>query len=326
MQFFDLTPEHPLGAAVAEAAGTTVARHELRIFGGGEHKLRPLESVRGADVFVFSTLHAQNGFSSNDLLIRLLLFVAACRDHGARHVTVVVPFLPYARKDRVTQPRDPVNSRTIARLFEAVGTDMLVTVEAHNLAALQNAFRVPVIHVDTCLLFSEDIVARVGDAEIVVASPDGGGVKRAELLRQAVELRLNRTVGFAMMEKHRARGLVSGALFAGDVRGASVFLVDDMIESGGTLMRAAQACLERGAQSVHLLAAHLMPPGEIAALFQEPGVASVTLADTAVTGPLQGPGAVRILTVAPMLGHVLRSLHRGESVLVHLDPTGPEAQ
>jgi ribose-phosphate pyrophosphokinase len=321
VRFFDLTPGHGLGEAVANAAGTTAAATELRVFGGGEHKLRPLESVRGGDVYVFATLHAQDGLSANDLLIRLLFFLAACRDHGAARVTAVVPCLPYARKDRVTKARDPLSFRYVAQLLESIGFDALVTVETHNLSALQMAFRKPVVHVDTALLFSAEIALRAGTGGIVVASPDGGGIKRAELLRQAVEQRLNRPVGFAMMEKHRSQGVVSGALFAGDVAGCEVYLVDDMIESGGTLRRAAAACHARGAAAVHLLAGHLMPPGDLSALTGDAAIASVTVLDTAV----RPAGPARVLSVAPTLGRVIRSLHLGEPVGPHLDPTGPDA-
>lgn len=321
MLFFDLTPDQPLGTATAQAAGCTVAPMELRSFSGGEHKARPMTSVRGADVFVFSTLHARPGLSVNDLLLRMLFFLATCRDHGARRVTAVAPCLPYARKDRVTKARDPVTSRYVAQLFEAVGTDALVTVETHNLAALQNAFRLPVVHVDTGLAFSSRIARLVGDRPVVVASPDGGGIKRAELLRLAVEQRLARPVGFAMMEKHRSSGVVSGELFAGDVTDRVVVLVDDMIESGGTLRRAAAACRAHGAAEVHLMAAHLLPPGDGQALRDDPAVTSVTVTDTAAA-PVAG---VAVVSLAPTLGRVLHGMYHGDPVGPHLDPTGPEA-
>lgn len=321
MLIFDLTPDHPLGAAVCAAADSVVAPMELRAFEGGEHKARPLCSVRGSDVAVVATLHARPGVSVNDLLLRMLFFIAACRDHGARRVTALAPCLPYARKDRVTKARDPLSFRYLAQLFEATGLDGLVTVEAHNLAALQNAFRRPVVHVDTGLVFSAWIARLAGEREVVVASPDGGGIKRAELLRQAVEQRLNRPVGFAMMEKHRSSGVVSGALFAGEVAGRVVVLVDDMIESGGTLARAASACRARGAAEVHAMAAHLLPPGDGQALRDDLAVTSVTVTDTAAR-PVPG---VQVLSLAPVLGRVLASLGRGEPVGPHLDPTGVES-
>lgn len=322
MLIFDLTPDHPLGAAIAGAAGHPVAPMELRGFAGGEHKARPLCSLRGKDVFVVSTLHARPGLSVNDLLLRLLFFLSACHDHGARRVTAVAPYLPYARKDRVTKAHDPVTFRYVAQLFEAAGADGLVTVETHNLAALQNAFRRPVVHVDTGLVFSARIARLAGDRRVVVASPDGGGIKRAELLRQAVEQRLARPVGFAMMEKHRSSGVVTGELFAGEVAGCVVVLVDDMIESGGTMRRAAAACRARGAAEVHLMAAHLVPPGDGVALCADPAVTSATVTDTAVL-PVEG---VHVVSLAPVLGRVVASLHRGDSVAPHLDPTGPEAE
>jgi ribose-phosphate pyrophosphokinase len=120
MRIFDLTPLHALGRDIAHAAGYPLRALEARAFEGGQHKMRPLVSVRGEDVFVVSALHAAEGMSVNDRLVRMLFFIATCRDHGAARITAVAPWLPYARKDRVTKARDPVSSRYVAQLFEAV--------------------------------------------------------------------------------------------------------------------------------------------------------------------------------------------------------------
>lgn len=337
MQIFDLTPSCALGRAVAGQAGCPLSPLELRHFRAGQHKARPLVSTRGQDVFVFSTLHGhgpdreEEGASTNDLLIRLLFFIATCRDHGARRVTAVVPWLPYARKDRVTKARDPVSSRYVAQLFEAVGTDALMTVEVHNPAAFQNGFRCQTLHLDTVRLFATEVASRTGDALPVVMSPDSGGVKRAEALRQAVEVLCNRPVGFAFMEKHRSSGQISGTLFAGDVAGRDVWIVDDMIDSGETMLRTAQACRERGARTVHLLAAHVLGGQEALARLRGPVIDTVTVTDS--TGPLAGaaltgtnlegadPG-LRQISVAPILGQSLRRMHQGQAVSPVLDPTG----
>ena len=337
MQIFDLSPSLTLGRAVAHHAGCPLSPMELRPFRGGQHKARPLVSVRGHDVFVLSALHgseaAQRGkdsedpsanvLSCNDLMIRLLFFIATCRDHGARRVTAVVPWLPYARKDRVTKARDPVSARYVAQLFEAVGTDALLTVDVHNLAAFQNGFRCQTIHLDTVRLFATEIAARVTDRPLVVMSPDSGGVKRAEALRQAVETLCNRPVGFAFMDKHRSSGRISGLLFAGEVSGCDVWIVDDMIDSGETMLQAAQACRDRGAMSVHLVATHALGGAKALARLSAPTIDTVTITDSATD--LDGLAAeVRLtkLSVAAMLGQSLRRMHEGAAVSPVLDPTG----
>ena len=323
MQIFDLTPHQTLGRDIAHAAGFPLSPCEARAFRGGQHKLRPLVSVRGTDVFVISTLHATDGMSVNDHLVRMLFFIAACRDHGAAQVTAVAPWLPYARKDRVTKARDPVSSRYVAQLFEAVGTDTLVTVDVHNLSAFQNGFRCRTINLDTVRLFSAEVTAHAADGPVAILSPDLGGVKRAELLRQAVEMVSNRPAGFAVVEKHRSEGVLGGGLFAGEVAGHDVWIIDDMIESGETMLRAAEACRLRGARSVHLMATHAFFDAEALKRLLGPDVASLTITDSAeaLTPPAPEP-RLRRLSVAPMIGQCLARMHSGRAISPVLDPTG----
>lgn len=327
MQIFDLTPKHSLGRDVAHVAGFPLASLEARVFEGGQHKIRPLVSVRGGDVFVVAALNATDAVSVNDQLIRMLFFIAACRDHGAARVTAVAPWLPYARKDRVTKARDPVSSRYVAQLFEAVGTDALVTVDVHNLSAFQNGFRCRTINLDTVRLFSSEVAEQARDAPVTIMSPDLGGVKRAELLRQAVELIRNKPAGFAVYEKHRSGGTVSGDLFAGEVAGHDVWIVDDMIESGETMRRAAAACRVRGARSVHLVAAHALCDPAVMERLLDPENTSLTVTDTAgpvtprLTPPIANP-RLRVASVAPMIGECLARMHNGRAISPVLDPTG----
>ena len=323
MRIFDLSPLHSLGRDIAQAAGYPLAAVEARDFEGGQHKMRPLVSVRGEDVFVVSALHAADGMSVNDRLVRMLFFIATCRDHGAARVTAVAPWLPYARKDRVTKARDPVSSRYVAQLFEAVGTDTLVTVDVHNLSAFQNGFRCRTVNLDTCRLFSTEVMGQAGDAPVTILSPDLGGTKRAELLRQAVELVSNRAAGFAVVEKHRSEGVISSGLFAGEVAGHDVWIVDDMIESGTTMLRAAEACRVRAARSVHLMATHAFATAQVLQRLLDPAIASLSVTDTARTMTLPAPDLrLRLLSVAPMIGQCLVRMHGGRAISPVLDPTG----
>lgn len=256
LRFFGLSGSNGLGASIAKCGGFELAPHEERFFADGEHKARPLVSVRGSDVHVLLSLAGDNNGSVNDKLCRLLFFIAACRENGAARVTAIAPYLAFSRKDRQTKARDPITTRYVAQLFEAVGTDRVVTLDIHNLAAFQNGFRIETVHLDTRKLFAPAIRDLAGDLPVCVVSPDGGGVKRAQLLMELIEADLDRPVGIALLEKRRSRGVVSGDLFAGDVEGAAVFIVDDMIGTGGTVKRAALACRARGAPKVFALAAH----------------------------------------------------------------------
>jgi ribose-phosphate pyrophosphokinase len=323
MQIFDLTPHHSLGRDIAHAAGYPLAAFEARTFEGGQHKLRPLVSVRSEDVYVIASLHATGGMSVNDYLVRMLFFIAACRDHGAARVTAVAPWLPYARKDRVTKARDPVSSRYVAQLFEAVGTDTVVTVDVHNLSAFQNGFRCRTVNLDTLRLFSAEVVDHASDAPLTIVSPDFGGVKRAELLRQAVELVRNKPAGFAVVEKHRSGGVIGGGLFAGEVADHDVWIVDDMIESGETMLRAAEACRLRNARSIHLMATHAFFDTAALKRLLDPAIASLTITDTAGLIPTLAPDArLGTLSVAPMVGQCLSRMHSGQAISPVLDPAG----
>ena len=136
LMVFALTASAEIGTAVAAALSQPLAKHEEREFEDGEHKARPLDPVRGADVYVIHSLHGEPGNSANDKLCRLLFFIGALKDAGAARVTAVAPYLCYARKDRRTKPNDPVTTRYVAGLFESVGTDAVVTLDVHNPAAL----------------------------------------------------------------------------------------------------------------------------------------------------------------------------------------------
>lgn len=306
-----------MGRAVARALGTTLHPHEERDFEDGEHKARALVSVRGEDVYVLHSLAGETGQSANDRLIKLLFFIAACRENGATRVTAVVPYLAYARKDRQTKSRDPVTTRYVAQLFEAVGTNCLVTLDVHNIAAFQNAFRCRTVHLDTRKLFCTRIPSLAGDLPVTIFSPDGGGVKRAELLQESYEAEMDRLAGFGFMEKRRSRGVVSGDLFAGSVAGCAVFLVDDMISTGGTMLRAARACRDRGAVAVHALATHGLFGKGSERLVSDAAIDRIVVTDSlasAVRLAAEQPDKIEILSCAPLIGAAIRALQGRGSI------------
>jgi len=186
LRLFALGATMELGAAIAQALGHPLAAHEERQFEDGEHKSRPLDTVGGMDVYVVQSLHGGPSESANDKLCRLLFFIGALKDAGAARVTAVAPYLCYARKDRRTKPNDPVITRYVASLFAAVGTDAIVTLEVHNPAAFENAFHCRTVALTAAPLFV-GYVRALSDERHCVVSPDPGGVKRAELFREALE-------------------------------------------------------------------------------------------------------------------------------------------
>ena len=311
---FALQATSALGAAVAAALDQNLAAHEEREFEDGEHKARPLEAVRGADVYVLHSLNGETDRSANDKLCRLLFFIGALKDAGAARVTALAPYLCYSRKDRRTKPNDPVTTRYVAALFEAVGTDAVVTLDVHNPAAFENAFRCPTVALTAAPLFV-DYAKALGDERLCVVSPDTGGAKRADLFREALEAALGRPVGKAFADKRRSGGVVSGDLFVGDVTGATALVIDDLISTGGTLVRAARAARRAGAKRVIALVTHgLFMPGADAALL-DPAIDRLVVTDSVAAFRLGEAARAKldVISVAPLLAECIRRLRAGRT-------------
>lgn len=319
MQLFALNATREFGARVAECLGATLSPHEEREFEDGEHKARPLVNVRNRDVFVIQSLHGDAAASVNDKLVRLLFFIGALRDASAARVTALVPYLGYARKDAKTQPRDPVTTRYVASLFEAVGVDRVATLDVHNLAAFQNAFRCHTEHLDTAALFARyfsELTEEMKD--IAVVSPDAGGVKRAERLRQQLARLRGIDPTLAFMEKTRAKGIMTAGRLVGDVANRTAIVVDDLISTGGTLAHAARACRAEGARAVYAAAAHGLFTGDAHRLLAESEIERIVVTDTVPPFRL-GPGAARnklaIVSVARLFADAIRCIHEGCSLV-----------
>jgi ribose-phosphate pyrophosphokinase len=257
MMLFALGAARELGERLARLAGVAVAAHEERTFEDGEFKIRPLEPVRGERVFVCHSLCPDARESAADKLMRLLVFVGAAKDAGAASVHCLIPYLAFARKDRRTKPQDPLTMRYVAQMLEAVGCDSVAALDVHNAAAFENAFRRPTIHLEAAPLLARHFAALAGSsARLAVLAPDAGAVKRARTFASALGGESGQPVELAFLEKSRSEGQVTGHRFAGEVAGAAVIVVDDLVSSGATLVRAARAALERGAAEVHAAATH----------------------------------------------------------------------
>jgi ribose-phosphate pyrophosphokinase len=242
------------------------------------------------------------------------MFIATLREHGAARVTAVVPYLAYARKDRQTKPFDPVTLRYVAQLFDAVGTAQLIVLEAHNVAAFQNAFRCMTLHLEAHRAFDQLVGELVGYGPLAVASPDPGGVKRAQLWRESLEKTLLRPVGFAMVDKRRSAGIVSSEnLVAGDVGGMTVLLIDDLIASGDTMRRAAVALRRSGAQEVVAFAAHGLFTGSAADALADDSIAKIIVTDSVPPFRLPLASKVRsklsMASAVPLFALAIKACH-----------------
>lgn len=318
LALFALHSTREYGRRVSNALEIPLSEHEERAFEDGEHKVRPLVNVRNKDVFVLHSLYADAAESVNDKLCRLLFFIGALKDASAAAVTAVVPYLCYARKDRKTQPRDPVTTRYVAALFDAVGTDRVVTVDVHNLMAYQNAFRCRTDHLEATALFVNYFANVIGEGEVAVVSPDPGGVKRAERFQRALSRRLGRPASAAFVEKYRAGGVVRGEAVVGNVEDRTAIILDDLISTGGTLARAARACRAHGAIRVYAAATHGLFVGRADSLISEAALERIVVTDT--VPPFRLPSEtvgtkVLVLDSAPFVAEAIRRIHAGESLV-----------
>lgn len=316
---FSLNSGLEFAASVAEHLGVDPAHHEERDFEDGEHKIRPLESMRGRDVYVIESLYSDDELSVNDKLVRLLFLINALRDSTPARINLITPYLAYARKDRRTKAYDPVTTRYLAQLFETAGVDLVVAIEVHNVAAFENAFRCSSVTLNAEALFAEHFLKTLPPDRLCVASPDAGGVKRAESFRETLQSQVEPEISSALLQKKRSSGVVSGqAEVAGDVRDRDVILLDDLIATGTTLARAAGALRDQGARSVTAAATHGIFSSESDSILATELLDAIVITNSVHSNRITTPELLDKLTVldlTPLVAAVIRRLHDGASVI-----------
>ena len=318
MLIFALSESAAFSERIAKELGLSLSQIEERSFPDGEFQARPLVSVRGRDVYVIQSLHAGPEASIGDKLTRLLLFLATARDNGAQRVTAVIPYLAFARQDRRVHPHDPLALRSLALVLEAVGVDAVVTMDVHNIAAFENAFRCCTVNLEAGPNFARKAIEMGLDEPVVVASPDLGGAKRAQAFGAVLKQARGGPVGLAYMEKQRLdSGALAGTEFAGDVAGAHVLVIDDMISTGTTLVRAAKACHDRGARRIQAFATHGLFSGDAGNALMQAGLEKIVTSNSMPPFRLTGLPAsqlVETVDVAPLFAEAIRRLHENRSL------------
>lgn len=338
-----LSESRDLAAAVARAAGVPLIALEERRFEGGEFKLRPLESVRGRTVFVLQCLAGTDETPLCERLVRLLFLLQGLRDVGATATVALLPYLAFARKDRRTQPRDPVTSRYAAQLLEASGAARVVALDAHNPAAFDNAFRVPTVHLTALPMMADHFTHTIAEAAdtggaalprsagVTIVSPDVGGIKRAQLFREQLAGRTGLAVDLAFIEKRRAKGVVTTGVLAGEVAGRTVIALDDLCATGGTLIRAAEACRLLGAAAVHVAVTHAPLAEGLDALLAADQISRIVVTDSVGIAfptarfPVAAAGKLVTLSIAPLFGEAVRRMIAGEPLSPLLERWPPES-
>lgn len=317
MKLFALQSSHSFGELISKELHLPLSVDEEREFEDGEYKCRSLENVRNEEVFVIDSLHSDSTQSVQDKLCRLLFFIGSLKDASAKKVTAIVPYLCYGRKDRKTKPRDPVTTRYIARLFEAVGTDSIITMDVHNVQAFQNSFNIPAENLEAAKIFVGYLAPILAWENAVIMSPDFGGIKRVEQYQQRLKKYLGKELPVAFMEKYRSGDVVSGEMVAGEVKDKTVVIIDDLISTGGTLARAAAACSKAGSKKVLAIATHGLFTGNAASLLAESALEQIIIINTILDGRLEPAGLkekITVLNAAPLFAKAIQQSYEGGSI------------
>ncbi len=295
-----------LAAEVAEALGVAAVPTSAYDFANGEIFVRFEESVRGCDAFVLQSHTAP----INTWVMEQLLMVDALKRASAKRITVVMPFYPYARQDKKHRGREPISARLVADLFKTAGADRLMTVDLHT-AQIQGFFDGPVDHLFALPLLADHVEAKYGREDLVIVSPDAGRVRVAERWTDRLG------AGLAIIHKRRDPNVpneVKVGEVVGDVAGKTCILVDDMIDTGGTITKAAELLFDNGAADVVVTATHGVLSGPALDRLKNSRISEVVVTNTLPISDDRRFDGLTVLSIAPLIARAVREVFEDGSV------------
>lgn len=300
LKIFSGTASEYIAAEIAEKAGTTLGESILTTFSDGEIQPYYKESVRGANVFII-----QSTFSPAQNLMELLLMIDAAKRASAYKVIAVIPYFGYARQDRKDKPRVAIGAKMVANLLQAAGVDRIMTMDLHA-PQIQGFIDVPVDHLYASSMIVP-YIKKLNLDNLLIASPDMGGSKRANVYAKFLNAEM------AICHKSRLRPNVVGEMrVIGDVEGKNVVIVDDMIDTAGTIVKAAEMLKERGAKTVRAVATHPVLSGEAHKRILDSALEEVVFTDSI---PLQQENPkIKILSIASLFGNAINNVHNRHSI------------
>jgi ribose-phosphate pyrophosphokinase len=295
----------PLAEAISAFLNLPLTKASVRRFSDMECFVEVHENIRGEDVFLIQS----TSYPANDNLMELLVALDALKRASARRTTAVIPYYGYARQDRKSGPRTPISAKLVANLITTAGADRVLTIDLHA-GQIQGFFDIPTDNLFAAPVLTDDIVERYGTDKLTIVSPDVGGVVRARAIAKRLDADL------AIIDKRRERAGVSEVMnIIGDVQGQRCILVDDIVDSAGTLCNAAGALMEAGAEAVSAYVTHgVLSGGAVARVSSSP------LEELVITDSIQATEAVRVsqtirqLSIAPLLGEAMRRISDERSV------------
>ncbi len=304
LKLFSGNSNRPLAASVAAYLGDEVGKAEVGTFSDGEVCVELQENVRGMDCFVLQSTSAP----ANNHLMELLIMVDALRRSSAKRITAVIPYYGYARQDRKVEPRAPITAKLVADLISAAGTDRVLCIDLHA-GQIQGFFNRPVDNLYGTPVLLRAIRERIGP-DVAVISPDAGGVERARAYAKRLDASL------AIIDKRRERANVAEVLhIIGDVRDRVCVMVDDMVDTAGTLTEGARALVKEGAREVWAVVTHPILSGPAIKRIEESPIREVIATDTIPLRPqAEECGKIQVVSVSELVGEAIRRINNEESV------------
>ena len=305
MKIFSGNASRSLTEGICQHLGVSPGEAVVSAFSDGETRVQILEHVRGRDLFLINSTSPP----VNQHLMELLLLIDAAKRASAGRVTAVIPYFGYARQDRKDKARVPITAKLVANLITAAGADRVLTVDLHC-GQIQGFFDIPVDHLAADIVFSETIKREGLHDLLTVVSPDMGSVKRAREFANRLGAPL------AIVDKRRPRENESEVMnLIGNVEGTHALILDDMIDTGGTLVKAAKAIKDRGALTVRACATHPVFSGPALDLIENSVLEELLVCDSIPLAPRAAANPhIRVLTLAPLIGEAIRRIHQNESV------------
>lgn len=322
IKLFAMNSSRNFGEEVSKILGITLTKHEEYYFPDGEPYCASLENVRGKEVFVIQSLYSDEVETVNDKFVQLLNFMGSLRDASAKRITVVAPYMG-ARQDRKTASRAPVTTKYMARILKSVWAKRIMTLDIHNPAVVQNANHIPVDLLEAKNLFAVEckrLIEDSGAREVVILSPDSGGLGRARSFRNVLSSLIDCHVGIACMDKEHKGSFIKGynIISTEPIHDKSIILYDDMISSGKTNLECIEACKRSGAREVLAsCAAHGLFVGKANEYLDNGFLKNILITDTVEPFRLKNESVLnklKVIKTTRLFAEAIRRTHRGESI------------
>ncbi|CCO08608.1 ribose-phosphate pyrophosphokinase [Desulfotomaculum varum] len=292
-----------LAKEICQYLGVAMGKSQVTRFSDGEIRVKVEESVRGSDAFIIQPTSTP----VNEHLMELLIMADALRRASARRITAVIPYYGYARQDRKTRARDPITAKLVANILTASGCRRIITMDLHA-GQIQGFFDIPVDHLPAVPILAEYFQQNLQE-DVVVVSPDIGGVTRARDLAERIGSPL------AIIDKRRPEPNVAEVTnIIGNIKGKTVIMIDDIIDTAGTITKGAAALMERGAKEIYVCCTHAVLSGPAIQRLEESVIKEVVITNTIPLPPEKMIDKIKVLSVAPLLGEAIIRIHEDLSV------------